>query len=103
MPYRSTKIENPVEFDLADYTGPLQFKTDAHGGYVTHEVLVSHSAYTLAKMWLDGFKWSENMWGEVMDETPKALLVAVCAKMWWIPKRLLKKARKVREVEEVDG
>ena len=94
------KLEKPIEYDLKDYHEPLFYRTDRNGGIGTHDALISKSAYTLAKMWLDGFKWSENMWGDIMDETEKAVLVAVCAVMWWIPKRLIKKVRKTREVRD---
>ena len=86
------------EFELKDYHEPL---FERHGnergcGRVTHEVLISKSAYTLAKMWLDGVKWNENLWGEVLEYTDKAIEVGVCNVVWWIPKRLIKKARKIR-------
>lgn len=100
--FKSTKLENPIEMDLKDCHEPLFFWTCENGGYGTHEVLLSHSAYTLAKMWEDGFKWSENMWCEVSaGETEKAVLVSVCACLYWIPKRLIKKVRRIRIVEEV--
>lgn len=97
---KNVKLETPIEMDLKDCHEPLQYGNN-DGGFVTHEALVSHSAYTLAKMWEDGFKWSEDMWGEIMGVTEKALLVAVCARMWWMPKRLIKKVRRIRIVEEV--
>ena len=60
-----------------------------------YEVLITHSAYTLARMWEDDFIYTENnMWATVLKETEKAVLVAMCARMWWIPKRLIKKARR---------
>ncbi len=93
----NVRLETPIEYNLKDYHEPLQYG-DNKGGIVTHEALISHSAYTLAKMWLDGFTWNENLWGEILGETEKAVLVAVCAVMWWIPKRLIKKVRKTREV-----
>lgn len=95
------KLEKPIEYELKDYHEPLFCQTGKNrgDGFGTHEALISHSAYTLAKMWLDGFKWNENMWGEIMEETEKACLIAVCARMWWIPKRLIAKVRKVREIK----
>ena len=95
------ELETPIEYELKDYHEPLQYGNN-DSGIVTHEALVSHSAYTLAKMWQDGFKWSENMWCHILGVTDKALLVAVCARMYWIPKRLIKKVRKIREVKKLD-
>ena len=96
---KNVLLKTPIEYELKDYHEPLQHG-DNHGGFVTHEALVSHSAYTLARMWEDGFKWNDNLWGEIMGVTDKAILVAVCARMWWMPKRLIKKVRKVREITE---
>ena len=96
---KTYKLDNPIEYDLKDYTEPLFYRTDKYGGFGTHEALISHSAFTLAKMWQDGFKWKDDLWGEIMDETPKAILVSLCAVMWWIPKRLIKKVRRIREVK----
>ena len=91
-------LDTPVEYNLKDYHESLQYG-DNKSGYVTHEALVSHSAYTLTKMWLDGLKWSKTMWGDILGETQKAVLVSVCARMWWIPKKLIQKVRKIREVK----
>lgn len=49
--FKSIKLETPIEMDLKDCHEPLFFWTCKYGGYGTHEILLSHSAYTLAKMW----------------------------------------------------
>lgn len=90
------KLEQPIEYELKNYHEPLYHKVDRNSGTITHEALISHSAFTLARMYEEGFKWGETFWCAIVGETEKAILVSVIARSYWIPKRLIKKVRKTR-------
>ena len=98
---KSIKIENPVEYELANYHEPLQFGNN-NSGFITHQALITHSAYTMKKMYDDGVKWREDLWGDILGETEKAILIDNGKYLTWVPKRLIKKVRKIREIIEVE-
>ena len=91
------KLEKPVEYNLKDYGEALHYG-DNNSGYITHQALISYPAYKLAEMYRDGIKWNENQWGEIFGETEKAILVSVCNYLYWLPKKLVYKVRKIREI-----
>lgn len=88
----TTPLQN--EYELKDYHEPLFFKQSKNGGQTTHQALISHSAYTLAKMWLNGVEWKANYWFDILGETEKAVLVSFRAYTWWLPKKLVYKVRR---------
>lgn len=101
----NVKLETPVEYELKDYKEKLfDLDDDRQGGINTHEALMTKQAFSACKLYLrKDCYYKEDMWCEIYRETPKAILMDVDHRLEWIPKSLIKKVRKIREVtrEEV--